>query len=72
MDVNSICWYLQGDKGKGLVFNTSKKMMVDCYVDADFVGLWGNENPQDPIYDRSRTIFVLTVSNFPLLWVSKL
>ena len=28
--------------------------------------------PQDPIFDRSRTVFVVTFTNFPLLWESKL
>ena len=60
--------YLQGTKDNGLVFNTSKKLVVDCYADADFTGLWGHENPQDPIFARSRTGF----ANFLLLWVSKL
>ena len=22
---------------------------IDCYVDADFAGLWGVENPESPI-----------------------
>ena len=47
-------------------------MVVDCYDNAYFAGLWGHENPQDPIYARSRTIFVVTFANFPLLWVSKI
>ena len=55
MDVNMICWYLQGTKDNGLMFNPSKKMVVDCYADADFARLWGHENSQDPIYDRSTT-----------------
>ena len=46
--------------------------MVDCYSDADFAGLWGHEDSQDPICARSRTGFVVTFSNCPLLWVSKL
>ena len=70
--VKRICWYLQGTKYNGLVFNPSKKMVVDFYADADFTVLWGHENPQDPICARSRTGFVVTFSNFPLLWVSKL
>ena len=67
-----ICRYLQGTKDNGLVFNPSKKLMVDCYADADFAGLWGHEDPQDPICARSRTGFVITFANCPLLWVSKL
>ena len=46
--------------------------MVDFYADADFAGLWGHENYQDPICARSRTGFEVTFSNCPLLWVSKL
>ena len=45
---------------------------MDCYADADFDGLWVHENTQDPIYTRSRTGFVVTVANYPLLWVSKI
>ena len=54
------------------MFNPSKKLVVDCYADADFAGLWGHEDPQDPICARSRTGFVVTFANCPLLWVSKL
>ena len=46
--------------------------MVYCYADANFAGLWGHESPQDPICARSRTVFVVTFSNCPMLWVSKL
>ena len=57
--VKSICWYLQGTKDNVLVFNPSKKLVVDCYSDADFAGLWGHENLQDSICSRSRTLFVV-------------
>ena len=70
--VKRIFRYLQGTKDNGLVFNPSKKLVVDCYADADFAGMWGHEDPQDPICARSRTGFVVTFSNCPLLWVSKL
>ena len=46
--------------------------MVDCYSDTNFTGLWGHENPQDHIFHRSRTRFVVSFSNFSLLWVSKI
>ena len=45
---------------------------MDCYADAYFSGLWGHEDPQDPICARSRTGFVVTFANCPLLWMSKL
>ena len=53
--VKRICWYIQGTDGNGLVFNLYKKLVVDCYADAYFAGLWGHEDPQDPICARSRT-----------------
>ena len=62
-----ICRYLQGTKENGLVFNPYKKIDVDCYADAYFAGLWGHEDPQDPICARSRTGFVVTFANCPLL-----
>ena len=67
-----ICRSIQGTKYNFMVFNPSKKLVVDFYADADYGGLWGHENPQDPIFARSRTGFVVTFANFPLLWVSKI
>ena len=60
MAVKRICRYLQGTKYNGLVFNPSKKLVVYCYADTDFVGLWGHQNPQDPICARSISGFVVT------------
>ena len=70
--VKKICRYLQDTKKDGLVFNPYKNLVVGCYDDADFVGMLVYNNPQDPICDRSRTGFVVTFSNSPLLWVSKI
>ena len=56
--VKRICWYLQGTKYNGLMFNPSKKLVVGFYADADFVGPWGHENPEYHIFARSRTGFV--------------
>ena len=67
-----ICRYLQCTKENGLVFNPTKKLVVDFYADADFATIWGHENPQDSICGRSKTGFVGNFSNCPLLWVSKI
>ena len=64
-----ICRYLQGTKDNGLVFNPFNKLVVDYYAAVDFAGLWGHEDPQDPICARSRTGFLVTFINCPLLWV---
>ena len=57
---------------KGMIFTPTDILNLDCYVDSDFAGLWGVEDDQDPICVRSRTGFVITLANCPLLWVSKL
>ena len=64
-----ICRYIQGTKDNGLVFNPSKKLMVDCDADVDFAGLWGHEDPEEPSCARSRTGFVVTFANFLLLCI---
>ena len=70
--VKRIFWYLQDTKGNSLVFNPFKKLMMDCYADTDFAGLWGHEYPQDPICGSSRTGFVVTFANCPLLCMTKI
>ena len=60
-----ICWYLKGIKCKGMVFNLSNKLVMDCYDNSDFTGLWGHEKPEYPIFATSRTGFVVTFSNLP-------
>ena len=45
---------------------------LNCYVDADFAGLYGYEDEQDPVSVRSRTGFTLTLFGCPIVWSSKL
>jgi hypothetical protein len=70
--VKRICRYLQGTANQGMKFQPSETMKLDCYVDADFAGLWNHEDNQDPVCVKSRTGFVITLGNCPLMWVSKL
>ena len=70
--MKSIFRYIQGTKENGLVFNPSKKLVVGFYVDAYFAGMWGHEDPQDPICASIINGFVVTFSNFPLMWVLKI
>ena len=50
----------------------NRKLKVECFVDADFAGLYSAENPEDPISVKSRTGYLIKFSGCPLLWVSKL
>ena len=45
---------------------------IECFVDADFCGLWGSKNPEDPVVAKSMTGDILTLAGYPLMWVSKL
>ena len=47
-------------------------MKLDCYVDADFAGLWGYEDDQDPVCVKPWTGYMLTLGDCPILWVSRL
>ena len=43
------------------------KIVVDFYVDLDFLALWVHENPQDPIYTNISSGFVVIFYYCPLL-----
>ena len=64
--------YLKKTQDEGLVLRPYDHFEIDCYVDADFAGLWGYENPIEPSVAKSRTGFVICISNCPVTWSSKL
>jgi hypothetical protein len=70
--IKHICRYLQGVKDNGLTFQPSPSLQLDCYVDADFAGLWNYECDQDPVCVKSRTGYVMTLGGCPIQWSSKL
>jgi len=59
--VKRIGRYLLGTKDEGIIFNPSNTSYLDCYVDADFAGMYKVEDPDDPINVKSRTGYVLYV-----------
>ncbi len=70
--VKRILRYLNSTKDKGMTLQPTKNPVIDCYVDADFAGLWKAEDDQDPLCVKSRTGFLITFMGSPLHWVSKL
>ena len=64
--------YLKGTKDKGLITPAPTNLDIDCYVDADFAGLWNVEDKHDPHCVKSRTGFVIFVGSCPVIWHSKL
>ena len=53
--VKHIARYLKGvlNNNQGLMFKPTSAITLDCCVDADFAGLWGYEDYQDPICVKS-------------------
>jgi hypothetical protein len=64
--------YLKATRDQGLVLRPSGQLKVDAYPDADFAGLYGYEKMNDPACAKSRTGFLILVSDCPMVWVSKL
>lgn len=64
--------YLKGTMKRGMTLKPTSEPRVDCYPDADFAGLYGHEDNQDPHCARSRTGFVILAFGCPILWKSKL
>ena len=52
--------------------NPSESFKIDCYPDADFAGLWTEDDKHDPHCVRSCTGYVICLANCPVLWKSKL
>jgi hypothetical protein len=63
---------LKGTVDKGIILKpTENKFKV--YVDADFGGLWDKEKALDhPITSKSRTGYVVTYADCPIIWASQL
>ena len=64
--------YLKATRDRGLMMTPSVTLKVDVFPDADFAGLYGYENPSDPTCSKSRTKFLIRLSECPVLWISKL
>jgi len=71
--IRRICRYLQATATKGIILHpTLHHRNLDCFVDADFAGLWTEDSSSDITSVKSRTGYVILFANCPVLWVSKL
>jgi hypothetical protein len=64
--------YLKLTQDKGLALRPSSVLNLDCFVDADFAGLWPYEDKQDPCCVKSRTGYGICIANCPIVWASTL
>ena len=62
--------YLLKTSEKGIILKLSSKLTVECYVDADFAGLWNSEDHSDESCVKNRTGYVLCISKCPVLWIT--
>ena len=70
--VNTIVRYLAGTADKGMIVKSTKTSDINAYVDADFAGLHGSKEPQNPASAKSRTGWITFLSDCPLIWRSQL
>lgn len=65
--------YLKGTSTKGITVKPDKTQSLKCYADADFSGAWDHVIAMDdPDTSRSRSGYVITYWDVPLIWVSRL
>ena len=65
--------YLKQTSDRGMVMSPSSDVCkIDAYPDADFAGMYGHEEHTDPACAKSRTGFIITFAECPVLWQSKL
>ena len=71
--VKTILRYLKKTCDKGMLIKpTLNKLHLDLYVDADFCGLFGQEDCRNPDSVRSRTGYVAILGGWPIIWKSQL
>ena len=66
--------YLKKTRKQGMILKPmpSDHLEMDAYVDSDFMGLFGKEDPIDPTSSKSRTGYVICINKCPIIWLSKL
>ena len=67
-----ICRYLYHTRNQGLVFQPKITDGFKCYVDADWAGNWLKTRPNDKTGALSRTGYLITYANCPIVWGSKM
>ena len=70
--VKTILRYLKGTCNRGTIISPTKLLSLDCYVDADFAGLFKADPMIDSSSSKSRTGYVILLGGTPLVWKSKL
>jgi hypothetical protein len=65
--------YLKQTSDHGMVMKSSCNVCnIDAYPDADFAGMYGHEDHTDPACAKNHTGFIITFTECPMFWQSKL
>jgi len=70
--VKSIVRYLHRTKDMGTIVQPTGQLTLDCYVDADFAGLYQRDPSESPTSVKSRTGYIIMLGDVPLVWRSQL
>ena len=70
--IKTIAQYLKRTANKGMIMKPTGKLQLECFVDADFAGLYCCEPDDEPNSVRSHTGYLICLGNCPLLWKSQL
>ena len=70
--VKYIARYLLSSQDKGIHYKLHMTRGLECYVDADFAGVWSSGNHTKPECALPRTGFVIMYAKCTLEWCSKL
>jgi hypothetical protein len=70
--VKTILRYLKKTADMGTIVTPTNNLHLRLYVDADFAGIFGQEDERNPDSVRSRTGYVISLSGWPLLCKSQL
>ncbi len=62
--------YLKATRDK--ILNPLGALKIDVYPDACFAGLNGHKVITDPACVKSRNGFLITLLDYPMVWISKL
>ena len=64
--------YLYRTRNQALVFQPKLTDGFQCYVDVDWAGNWLKSRPNDKTGALSRTGYLITYANCPIVWGSKM
>lgn len=70
--VQMILRYLKRTHDKGTIVKPTGTLNLQCWVDADFCGLYKREPDATSISAKSRTGFIISLGGVPLFWKSQL